>query len=133
MVATADDGVRVEIRTIWPEGAWPCFSPDGCELAFTGHLDQPRNRLMILALDGAGGPRVISPPQMTAKRPAWLMSGDEIAFNCDQLGIWTLDLATREVAPFLPEASPEASTFYHPCAYPKERAVAVVSFRDTAM
>jgi len=87
---------------------------------------------MIMPVDGTGEPRVISPPKMTAKRPAWLSSGTEIAFNRDQLGIWTLDLTTHEVAPFLPEATPDASSFFHPCAYPGERAVAVVAFRDTA-
>ena len=132
MISTGDDGFLVEIRKIWPEGAWPCFSPDGRELAFTGLLDQPHNVLMIMPLDGEGEPRVVSPPQMTAKRPAWLSSGNEIAFNRDQLGIWTLDLTTHEVAPFLTEAPPDASTFFHPCAYPGERAVVVVAFRDTA-
>src|SRR5262249_46183722 len=108
-----------EIRKIWPERAWPCFSPDGRELAFTGLLDQPHNVLMIMPLDGEGEPRVVSPPQMAAKRPAWPSSGNEIAFNRDQLGIWTLDLTTHEVAPFLTEAPPDASTFFHPCAYPR--------------
>src|SRR5262249_59106128 len=64
--------------------------------------------------------------------PAWLSSGNEIAFDRDQLGIWTLDLTTHEVAPFLTEAPPDASTFFHPCAYSGERAVVVVAFRDTA-
>lgn len=121
----------VELERIWPEGAWPCFSPDGRHLVFTGDLDRPNNRLMMLPGDGAGEPRCITPPDMNAKRPAWLHSGSEIAFNRDQTSIWTIDLDSGRIGPFLPDSPPGLPSFVHPCAYPNERAVVVVGFRET--
>jgi dipeptidyl aminopeptidase/acylaminoacyl peptidase len=127
----ASDDSLVPFETIWPEGAWPCFSPDGRHLAFTGDLERPNNRLRILDLDGGGDPRWLTPPDMNAKRPAWLPGGREIAFNRDQTAVWTLDLDDGRIEPFLPELPPDAPSFVHPCAYPNERAVVVVSFRET--
>jgi Tol biopolymer transport system component len=119
-------------RRIRPEGAWPCFSPDGKELVFTTELETPNNRLMLMRLDGGDHePRALTPPEMNAKRPAWLPGGREIAFNHDQTAVWTLDLDGGRLAPFLPDLPPDAPSFIHPCAYPNERAVVVVSFRKT--
>ncbi|HXH42124.1 MAG TPA: hypothetical protein VNN08_26100, partial [Thermoanaerobaculia bacterium] len=72
-----------------------------------------------------------TPPEMNAKRPTWLPGGREIAFNRDQTTIWTLDLDDGRIEPFLPELPPGAPPFVHPCAYPRGRAVVVVSFRET--
>jgi hypothetical protein len=57
---------------------------------FTGHLDRPNNRPMMLPVEGGQEPTIITPPHMNAKRPTWLSSGGEIAFNRDQTTIWTL-------------------------------------------
>lgn len=122
----------VAIRKIWKEGAWPCFSPDGRQLVFTGLMDQPNNRLMMLPVEGGEKPRIITPPHMNAKRPTWLLTSTQIAFNRDQSSIWTIDLATDRLEPFLPESPPEAPPYLHPCAYPNERAVVVVSFSNSA-
>ena len=134
MPTTAGDDFRVTFEIIRPEGAWPCFSPDGRQLVFTADLERPNNRLMILDLDD-GEPRWITPPEMNAKRPAWLPGGREIAFNREQTAIWTLDLDldpdAGRLEPFLPGLPPDAPSFIHPCAYPNERAVVVVSFRQT--
>ncbi|HUP60961.1 MAG TPA: hypothetical protein VNA69_11130 [Thermoanaerobaculia bacterium] len=128
----AVDDHLVAPEPIWPEGAWPCFSPDGRQLVFTSNLEHANNRLMILRLDEGGDPQWLTPSDMNAKRPAWLHGGREIAFNRDQTSIWTLDLGDGRIAPFLPESPPGALSFIHPCAYPNERAVVVVSFRQTA-
>ena len=122
----------VELERIWPEGAWPCFSPDGRHLVFTGDLERPNNRLMTLPADGGGEPKCITPPDMNAKRPTWLHSGREIAFNRDQNSIWTVDLDNGKIEPFLPESPSDLPSFVHPCAYPNERAVVVVGLRETA-
>ena len=131
MPATASDDSLVAFEQIWPEGAWPCFSPDGRHLVFTGDLERPNNRLRILDLDGGGDPQWLTPPDMNAKRPAWLPGGREIAFNYDQTTIWTLDLDDGRIGPFLPESPPDAPSFLHPCAYPNGRAVVVLSFCQT--
>jgi len=83
-------------------------------------------------LDGGGDPRVITPPYTNAKRPAWLSTVNEIAFNFDQSSIWTVDLETDRIAPFLPDASSDALSFFHPCAYPNEPAVVVMASCETA-
>lgn len=132
MPATSVDDHLVVPEPIWPEGAWPCFAPDGKQLVFTSDLKGAGNRLMILRLDGGGDPQWLTPPEMNAKRPAWLYGGRELAFNRDQATIWTLDPGDGRIAPFLPEAPPDAPSFVHPCAYPNERAVVVVSFSETA-
>jgi dipeptidyl aminopeptidase/acylaminoacyl peptidase len=131
MPAASEDHF-VEFERIWPEGAWPCFSPDGRRLVFTGDLERANNRLMILSADGAGEPEYITPPDLNAKRPTWLHRGREIAFNRDQTSIWTIDLDTGRIEPFLPESPARWPPFVHPCAYPNERAVAAVRFRETA-
>lgn len=122
----------VAFQKIWPEGAWPCFSPDGRQLVFTGLMDHPNNRLMMVPVEGGEEPRIITPPHMNAKRPAWLSTSTQIAFNRDQNSIWTIDLETDRLEPFLPESPPEAPPYLHPCAYPNERAVVVVAFCDSA-
>ena len=122
----------VEPERIWPEGAWPCFSPDGRNLVFTGDLDRPNTRLMVLPADGGAEAKCITPPGMNAKRPTWLHGGTEIAFNRDQSSIWTIDLENGKIEPFLPHLPQGLPSFVHPCAYPNERAVVVVGFRETA-
>src|SRR5215467_2095921 len=127
----AMEGHRVDPKQIWPEGAWPCFSPDGESLVFTAAPEGPNSRLIILAADGDSEPRFITPPDINAKRPAWLFSGNEIAFNGGQSRIWTLDLDTGRTHPFLADSDTGSRSFVHPCAYPAERAVVVVSFQQT--
>jgi Tol biopolymer transport system component len=131
MTATKDDHF-VEPKRIWAEGAWPCFSPDGRYLVFTGDLDRPNSRLMMQSADGDGKPQYITPPDLNAKRPTWLYGGKEIAFNSGQTSIWTIDLETGRIQPLLPELHPDTPSFVHPCSYPTERAVVAVSFRETA-
>jgi Tol biopolymer transport system component len=121
-----------EVKRIWPEGAWPCFSPDGRRLVFTGDLERANSRLMILPADGGGEPYCITPPELNARRPAWLHNGREIAFNRGQTDILTYDLDNGRIEPFLPDSSIGWPSFVHPCAYPDERAVAAVSFSETA-
>jgi Tol biopolymer transport system component len=127
----ASDDPLIPFQPIWPEGAWPCFSPDGRSLVFTVDLEHTNNRLVVLRLDEGGDPQWLTPPDMNAKRPTWLHGGREIAFTREQTTIWTLDLDRGQIAPFLPESPPGAPSFIHPCAYPNERAVVVVSFRQT--
>lgn len=122
----------VAIRKIWSEGAWPCFSPDGRQLVFTGHLDKAANCLMILPVDGVEKPRIITPPQMNCNRPTWLANRSQIAFNRDQATVWTLDLEADRFDPFLPVSPAGSPRYFHPCAYPNERAVVVVAMHDTA-
>jgi Tol biopolymer transport system component len=131
MPLSGGDGFCLEIRKIWSEGGWPCFSLDGRSLVFTGLMEQSHNRLFMMTLDGCAQPRALTPPHINAKRPAWLSTGNELAFNRDQSGIWTLNLETDHIAPFLPDESSDGWSFFHPCAYPCERAVAVVAFRET--
>jgi Tol biopolymer transport system component len=130
-VARAD--YLVEPKQIWPEGAWPCFSPDGRRLVFTGGLENPNNRLMTLPVAGGEEARCITPPNINAKRPTWLHNGIEIAFNRDQNSIWTIDLEDGRIEPFLPDAPlpHDIPSFVHPCAYPNERAVVVVGLTET--
>ncbi|HKO54866.1 MAG TPA: hypothetical protein VJ276_03245 [Thermoanaerobaculia bacterium] len=109
----------MSLRTIWPEGAWPCFAPDGRRVVFTAG-----SRLLMLSLDGDAEPRPITPPDVDAKRPTWL-SDSEIAFNHGP-AIWTVDADGGDLAPFSEDPRP----FFHPCAYPRERAVVVVSMYD---
>jgi len=115
---------------LWREGAWPCFSPNGARVVFTGHLGEAKNALMILDLERDGAPRVITPPDLNAKRPTWLAGGREIVFNDHDAGsIQVLDTETGTIAPFL--SAPDLPRCYHPCAYPDRRAVAVVAFHET--
>jgi Tol biopolymer transport system component len=86
----------------------------------------------MLPADGDGEAKFITPETLNAKRPTWLRGGREIAFNRGQTSIWTLDLDTGQIKPFLSEAPADSPSFVHPCAYPNERAVVVVGFRDTA-
>jgi Tol biopolymer transport system component len=130
MPSTGNENRFVAFEKIWLEGAWPCFSPDGRQLVFTGLLDHPNNRLMLLPVDGGAKPNIITPPHMNAKRPTWL-STTQIAFNRDQHSIWTIDLATDRIEPFLPESHQELPSYLHPCAYPNERAVVAVAFSDS--
>lgn len=129
-VARAD--YLVEPRRIRPEGAWPCFSPDGRQLVFTGELENPNNRLMTLPVAGGEKAKCITPPNINAKRPTWLHDGKEIAFNRDQNSIWILSLDDGRIEPFLHDAPPDSPSFVHPCAYPNERAVVVVGSHETA-
>jgi Tol biopolymer transport system component len=108
------------MRTLWPEGAWPCFAPDGRHIVFTAG-----SRLMLIALDGDEEPRALTPADVDAKRPTWLPGTSEIAFNRGG-SIWTVDAASGRLAPFSADPRP----FFHPCAYPKGRAVVVVSMYD---
>jgi len=119
------------IRQVWPEGSWPCFSPDGQQLLFTGHLDRRNCCLMLLSVEGGGRPQVITPPGLDAKRPTWLASSLEIVFNRDQRNLWTLNLETELLAPFLPGSPADVPAYFHPCAYPNQRAVVVVSQYET--
>lgn len=122
----------VTSKRIWPEGAWPCFSLDGRHLVFTVDLERPNSRLIMMPADGDGEANFITPQTLNAKRPTWLHGGREIAFNRGQTSIWTLDLDTGQIDPFLFESPADLPSFVHPCAYPNERAVVVVGFRDTA-
>ncbi|HEV7923164.1 MAG TPA: hypothetical protein VGR02_20470 [Thermoanaerobaculia bacterium] len=108
------------IRILWPEGAWPCFAPDGRRIVFTAG-----SRLLLLSLDGGEEPRAITPPDVDAKRPTWLPGTSEIAFNRGG-AIWTVDAESGRLAPFSTDERP----FFHPCTYPHERAVVVVSMYD---
>lgn len=132
MPLTGGPDYCVAIQKVWREGGWPCFSPDGRQLVFTGLMDHPNSRLMIVPADGKEQPRIMTPPHMNARRPAWLSTGSEIAFNRDQSSIWTFNLETDRIEPFLPEAPSDAPAFLHPCAYPNERAVVVVAFCEAA-
>ena len=118
------------IRRVWKTGSWPCFSPDGRQLVFTGDLDRKNCSLMLLTVEG-GKPRVITPPSIDAKRPEWLSNSQEIVFNRDQRHLWTLDLENDVLLPFLPGPPAEMPAYFHPCAYPYERAVVVVSQYET--
>ena len=129
-VARAD--YIVEPKRIWPEGAWPCFSPDGQRLVFTGVLENSNNRLMTLPVAGGGEAKCITPPEINAKRPTWMHNGIEIAFNRDQTSIWTIHLDDGRIEPFLHDQAPGLPSFVHPCAYPNERAVVVVGLTETA-
>src|SRR3954451_14665215 len=131
MPATTTDEPLAAFQKIRPEGAWPCFSPDGRHLVFTTDLESPNNRLLLLPLEAGGDPQYLTPPDMSAKRPTWLHGGREIAFNREQTSIWTLDLDRGEFAPFLTASPPGTPAFIHPCAYPNERAVVALSFRQT--
>jgi dipeptidyl aminopeptidase/acylaminoacyl peptidase len=122
---------RAAMRRLWPEGAWPCFSPDGRQLVFTGHLDRRNCSLMLLSVERGGEPQVITPSNIDAKRPAWLANSLEIVFNRDQRALWTLDMETELLAPFLPGLPADIPAYLHPCAYPNERAVVVVSQFET--
>jgi Tol biopolymer transport system component len=130
-MAVAREDYFVKLERIWPEGAWPCFSPDGRYLVFTGDLGRPNTRLMLLPAVGGGKPKYITPPDINAKRPTWLHGLKEIAFNRGQNSIWTIDLDNGRIEPFLPDSPPGLPSFVHPCAYPNERAVVVVGFRET--
>jgi Tol biopolymer transport system component len=114
------------ILRIWKEGLWPCFSPDGQHLLFTGHLDRRNCCLMLMSVEADEPPQVITPPDINAKRPAWLTGTREIAFNRDQSGLCTINLDSGNIEPFLPDMVADIS-YLHPCAYPDERAVVVVS------
>ena len=129
-VARAD--YLVEPKQTWPEGAWPCFSPDGRRLVFTGDLKRPHSRLMSLPAVGGEEAQCITPPNINAKRPTWLHDGKEIVFNRDQNSIWTINLDDGGIEPFLHHAPPDLPSFVHPCAYPNERAVVVVGLSETA-
>jgi Tol biopolymer transport system component len=130
-ISAADQGVTpIVVRKIWQEGAWPCYSPDGKQLVFTGALDQPNNRLMVMDANGLSSPRSISPLTLNAKRPSWL-SSDEIVFNRDQQSIWSIRIPDGHLRPFLHEVPEGSPPFFHPCAYPNERAVVVVGFSNT--
>jgi Tol biopolymer transport system component len=129
MPVTETTNEIVAIHKVWPEGAWPCFSLEGRHLVFTGHLDRPTNRLLMLAVEGGEEPRIITPPEMHANRPTWLADSQQIAFNRDQRSIWTLDLETKRYEPFL-DLPADAPRFFHPCAYPSKRAVVVVAFHE---
>ena len=132
MLLTDDEYQSVTARQLWPEGAWPCCSPDGKQVVFTGHLGSRNSCLMLLSLDEVGAePQVITPLDINARRPAWLAQGRQIAFNNGQRSIWTLDLETGLLAPFLPDLGPNGRAYLHPCAYPAERAVVVVSQYQT--
>ncbi len=122
----------LKIRQLWQEAAWPCFSPDGRQLVFTGDLDRPNSRLMILPVEGGDLSRIITPPHMNSNRPTWLSRSSQIAFNRDQHSVWTIDVETERLEPFLPDMRSDAPAYLHPCAYPNERAVVVVSFSDSA-
>jgi len=132
MASTNGEDHLAAFEPIRPEGAWPCFSPDGRELVFTVDLERENNRLVMLRLDSGEEPQRLTPDTMNAKRPAWLPGTREIAFNRDQTTVSTLDLDSGRIAPFLPDLPPDAPSFIHPCAYPNERALVVVSFRKTA-
>jgi Tol biopolymer transport system component len=129
---TAGKHLFVELKPIWPEGAWPCFSPDGLRVVFTGDLRQRNSRLFLLPADGGGEPRRITPANINAKRPTWMHDGHEIVFNRDQNSIWTLDLDSGQIQPFLRDSPASSLMLVHPCAYPNERAVVAVGFTDTA-
>ena len=131
MPLTGEENRCGVIRQLWTEGAWPCFSPDGRHIVFTGHLDRPNSSLMLLPSEGGVEPKVITPSNIYANRPTWLEDSQEIVFNRDQRSIWTLDLAAKRLAPFLPELPADGPAYLHPCAYPSERAVVVVSHYET--
>ena len=131
MSLTREGNHHTTIRRLWAEGAWPCFSPDGRQLVFTGHLDRRNCSLMLLSVEGGGEPEIITPSSVDAKRPAWLANSLEIVFNRDQRNLWTLDLETKLLAPFLPGLPADGPAYFHPCSYPNERAVVVVSQFET--
>jgi Tol biopolymer transport system component len=101
-------------------------------LVFTGHLDRKNCSLMLLPVEGGRrAPQVVTPSHIDARRPTWLANTQEIVFNQDQRNLWTLDLETEVLALFLPESRAKSPAYLHPCAYPSERAVVVVSQFNT--
>jgi Tol biopolymer transport system component len=131
MSLTGEENRCGAIRQIWTEGAWPCFSPDGGHIVFTGHLDRPNCSLMLLPVEGGVEPEVITPSNINANRPTWLADSEGIVFNRDQRSIWTLDLSALRLTPFMPELPADVPAYLHPHAYPSERAVVVVSQFET--
>lgn len=131
MFLTGAGNHTINVRRIWHEGAWPCCSPDGRLIVFTGNLDQPKCSLMMISVEDGAEPQVITPPDVNAKRPAWLPDSDEIAFNYEQKQIWTLAITSGHLQPFLDTPPDKLPAYYHPCAYPDERAVVVVSHQQS--
>lgn len=120
----------VPSRQLHPQGAWPCFSPDGRQVLFTARPAGEPCRLMVMPWDG-GEPRFVTPPDFDAKRPTWLPSSGEIVFNRHQRELWTLRLEPESLEPFLPDAPQPPPAYYHPCGDPRRRAVVVVWQYDT--
>lgn len=105
---------------------WPCFSPDGQTIVFTDNFNQKDACLMSIPVEGEAEPTILTSRDLAAKRPSWHPNGRTIAFNRDQTSIWTLDLETQIMEPYLAEGSIDLK-FVHPCYAPDGESIVVVT------
>ncbi|MDJ0838277.1 MAG: hypothetical protein QNK37_17300 [Acidobacteriota bacterium] len=127
MTATPTREIPRNIIRLWEEGAWPCFSPDGRMIVFTGGLSGTPYLSVIPT--GGGKAEAVIPRSLYGNRPTWL-EGKRIAFNVNQREIRVVDLADGKITPFLEHVPAGLPAFFHPCAYPDGKAVVVVGFRE---
>lgn len=119
------------LRPLWTGIAgWPCFLPDGETILFTGHIQQQASSLMTISLRAKAEVKVLTVPEMGARRSTLHPDGNKIAFNLNNATVWTFDLNSSVVEPYAPEWHTEAERFIHPYYHPDGKSIVLVSDSD---
>jgi len=114
--------------------ARPCYSPDGRHILFMrSHADdQNESDFWIVPVDGGDAQVFYADERLQATRPDWSWSrrSYEIAFagiEDMRLGIWLLDVRTREVAE-IPFGDPASVKPSYPSWYPDGRSLIATNY-----
>lgn len=112
------------------ESRFPDFAPGGRQIVFVSANTQGTGHLFVIGSDG-NSLRQLTVDEATYENPAWSPSGEWIAFEKAQHGVWGLYLI-RPDGSNLHRIGPEGVTLSHPSWSPDESRIAVVTGSEEA-
>jgi len=109
---------------------FPDFAPDGQTVVFVSESEQQTGQLFLIGANGEGL-RQLTTDEAKYGNPAWSPSGEWIAFETAQQGVWGLYLI-RPDGSDLHRIGPGGVNLFHPAWSPDQSRIAVVTGNEEA-